>query len=532
MDRASETPVLELRGVSKVFPGVIANDKVDFDLYRGEVHTLLGENGAGKSTLMKIIYGLYHPDGGKILLNGKPVRLSSPADAIAQGIGMIHQHFMLVPSLTVAENVALGLRSSRHPLTDLNAVSKRIRELSETFGLQVEPGARVWQLAVGERQRVEIIKALYRDASILILDEPTAVLTPKEVDDLFEILKQMAQKGRSLIFISHKLHEVMTLSDRITVLRNGKVTGETRPCDTSREGLAKMMVGRDVKLAPDKDEVEAGAPRLVIENLFVKGDRGGNAVDGLSLEVKGGEIMGLAGVSGNGQRELAEALSGLRRASSGRIMIDGEAIPADNPKAVRKYGLSYVPEERMKDGAIGEFSISENLILLDHGQARFCNKGFLRFGNIQKHCQMLVDEFTVKTPSLETPTKNLSGGNIQKVIMARELASDPKVLIAAQPTRGVDIGAAEYIRDRLCAQRGKGTASLVISEDLDEVLALADRVAVMFRGKIMGVLPIEKATRERIGLMMAGENPDEPSADYCSPDGVRAELASHGQPEQ
>ena len=505
MDRGNETPVLEMRGIGKVFPGVIANDDVNFDLYRGEVHTLLGENGAGKSTLMKILYGLYQPDSGEVFLNGKPVRLSSPADAIAQGIGMIHQHFMLVPSLTVAENVALGLRSSRHPLTDLKVVAGRIKELSQTFGLQVDPNARVWQLAVGERQRVEIIKALYRDASILILDEPTAVLTPKEVDDLFDILRQMAEKGRSLVFISHKLHEVMALSDRITVLRNGRVTGETRPCETSREGLARMMVGRNVKLVPDKEVVQVGVPRLVVENLYVGGDRGGDAVAGLNLEIRGGEIMGLAGVSGNGQRELAEALSGLRKIKSGRVLIDGEPIPAGNPKAVRKQGLSYVPEERMKDGAIGEFNVSENLILLDHGEARFCNKGFLRFGSIQKHCEMLVDEFTVKTPSLETPTKNLSGGNIQKVIMARELASDPKVLIAAQPTRGVDIGAAEYIRDRLCAQRSKGTASLVISEDLDEVLALADRVAVMFRGQIMGVVPIEKATRQRIGLMMAGE---------------------------
>ena len=505
----SSPPVLEMRGIGKVFPGVIANEDVNFDVRRGEVHTLLGENGAGKSTLMKILYGLYHPDSGQVLLNGKPVKFHSPADAIAQGICMIHQHFMLVPSLTVAENVALGLKSSRGPLTDLDRVSAKIRELSETFGLQVDPEARIWQLAVGERQRVEIIKALYRDASILILDEPTAVLTPKEVDDLFAIFRSMVDNGRSLIFISHKLHEVLALSDRITVLRNGRVTGETSPDQTSREALAQMMVGREVKLAPDKDAVETGPARLVIEDLYVTGDRGTDAVRGLSLEVRGGEIMGVAGVSGNGQRELAEAVSGLRHFRKGKVSIDGRPIPQGKPNAVRECGLSYVPEERMKDGAIGEFNIMENLILLNHAKEHFCHKGFLRFGRINKHCSLLVDEYTVKTPNLETPVKTLSGGNIQKLIMARELASDPKVLIAAQPTRGVDIGAAEYIRDRLCAQRGKGTACLVISEDLDEVLGLADRVAVMFEGRVMGVLPIEEASKERIGLMMAGVEPED-----------------------
>jgi ABC-type uncharacterized transport system ATPase subunit len=505
-------PVLEMRGIGKVFPGVIANEDVNFDVHAGEVHTLLGENGAGKSTLMKVLYGLYQPDSGEVRLHGKPVKFTSPADAISQGICMIHQHFMLVPSLTVAENVALGLKSSRHPLTDLNAVSDKIRELSETFGLQVDPEARIWQLAVGERQRVEIIKALYRDASILILDEPTAVLTPQEVDDLFEIFRSMVAKGRSLIFISHKLHEVLALSDRITVLRNGRVTGETTPGETTRESLAEMMVGREVKLAPDKEPVEFGPARLKIQDMYVQGDRGTDAVRGLSLEVMGGEIMGVAGVSGNGQRELAEAVAGLRPIRSGKAFIDGKPLPKEKPNQVRDSGLSYVPEERMKDGAIGEFSIMENLILLNHGKDHFCHKGFLRFGRINKHCELLVDEYTVKTPNLETPVKNLSGGNIQKVIMARELSSQPKVLIAAQPTRGVDIGAAEYIRDRLCAQRTKGTACLVISEDLDEVLALADRVAVMFEGRIMGVVPIEQASKERIGLMMAGVNPDDTAA--------------------
>ena len=512
MTDSATRPVLEMRSIGKRFPGVIANQDVNFDLRRGEVHTLLGENGAGKSTLMKILYGLYQPDEGEIRLNGEPVRLASPAEAIARGICMIHQHFMLVQSLTVAENVALGLRSSRRPLTDLKAVTKRIRELSAAFGLQVDPEARIWQLAVGERQRVEIIKALYRNASILILDEPTAVLTPNEVDDLFITFRRMAEDGRSLIFISHKLHEVLSLSDRITVLRNGRVTGETSPDRTDRESLARMMVGRQVKLVPDRPPVEPGPVRLRIRDLYVSGDRGPDAVRGLSLEVRAGEIVGLAGVSGNGQRELAEAVSGLRKIRSGAVEIDGAVPPPANPKAVRSLGLSYVPEERMRDGAIGEFNIMENLILLEHGERNFCKKGFLRFSRINKHCTALVEEYRVKTPDLETTVKSLSGGNIQKLIMARELSGDPTVLIAAQPTRGVDIGAAEYIRDRLVAQRKKGTASLVISEDLDEVLALADRVAVMFEGRIMAVLDREEATRERIGLLMAGVEPDPPAA--------------------
>ena len=512
-----QTPILEMRGIDKRFPGVIANENVDFDVCRGEVHTLLGENGAGKSTLMKILYGLYQPDGGEIRLNGKRVKLSSPADAIRHGICMIHQHFMLVPTLTVAENVALGLPSSRRPLTDLKTVESRILRLSERFGLHVDPGAYIWQLAVGERQRVEIIKALYRDASILILDEPTAVLTPKEVDDLFVTFKQMAEDGRSLIFISHKLHEVLTLSDRITVLRNGRVTGQTNPCDTNREHLAQMMVGREVNLAPKKAPVKVGGPRLIIEDLFVEGDRGGDAVRGLSLEVRGGEVLGIAGVSGNGQRELAEAVSGLRRPRAGKVKIENETISGCHPKIVRQAGLSYVPEERMRDGAIGDFNVMENLILLNHGEKSFCRTGFLRFSRIHRHCSKLVDTYQVKTPTMETPTKNLSGGNIQKLILARELSGDPKVLIAAQPTRGVDIGAAEYIHTRLSDQRSSGTAILVISEDLDEVFALSDRIAVMFEGQIMGIVDRDKAVRERIGLMMAGVDPDSPEADYCEP---------------
>jgi simple sugar transport system ATP-binding protein len=509
MNQNSSRPVLEMRNITKRFPGVVANDGINFNLEKGEVHTLLGENGAGKSTLVKMLYGMQQPDEGAILLNGKEITLASPAAAIDHGIGMIHQHFMLVPTLTVAENVALGLRSRRHPFTDLKRIATRINELAEQYGLQIDAQAYVWQLAVGERQRVEIIKALYRDASILILDEPTAVLTPKEVDELFITFRQMAQSGRSLIFISHKLHEVLQLSDRITVLRHGRVTGDTSPAEASRELLARMMVGRDVKMSPDQVEVSLGDPLLTIENLRVAGDRGKDSISDLSLTVRGGEIVGIAGVSGNGQRELAEAVSGLRKIADGRIIIDGKAFTRTTPKSARKAGLAYVPEERMRDGAIGELTVSENLILLNHGEEKFCHgSGFLRFSAIRNHCQTLIENFGVKTPGLETPTKNLSGGNIQKLILARELSGNPKVLIAAQPTRGVDIGAAEYIHIRLSEQRKNGTAILVISEDLDEVLALSDRIAVIFEGRIIGVLSKEEATRETIGLMMAGVEPE------------------------
>ncbi len=498
-------PMLQMKGITKRFPGVLANDRVDFHVHAGEVHTLLGENGAGKSTLMKILYGLYRQDEGEILLHGKPVELISPAHAISHGIGMIHQHFMLVPTLTVAENVALGLKSKRGFLTDLKTVSEKIMELSETFGLHVHPYDYIWQLSVGERQRVEIIKALYRDATILILDEPTAVLTPSEVEDVFAIFRRLADDGRGLVFISHKLQEVLDLSDQITVLRHGRVTGDTTPAESDRHDLAQMMVGREVKLAPDKAPVQTGSSLLVIKDLFVRGDRGTHAVKGVDLEVKAGEILGIAGISGNGQPELAEAIAGLRTPDAGSIQINGRETTSFTPDQIRQAGLSYVPEERMKDGVVGQFDVKENMILLNHGEPPYCKNGFLNFKHIRKHSEELVKEYTVKTPSIDTTTKNLSGGNIQKLIMARELSAEPKVLLASQPTRGVDIGAAEYIHEQIAGQRERGTASVVISEDLDEVMALSDRIAVMFEGKIMGIVKQENATRSSIGLMMTGE---------------------------
>ncbi len=494
--------MLEMRGITKRFPGVLANDSVDFDVRRGEVHTLLGENGAGKSTLMKILFGLYTADEGTITFEGEPLRVDSPAAAIGAGIGMIHQHFMLVPTFTVTENVALGLGTS-----DLDRVRERLTELAETYSLDVDPDAFIWQLAVGERQRVEILKALYRDARLLVLDEPTAVLTPQEVNDFFVTLRQIADDGRGLIFISHKLHEVMALSDRITVLRDGKVSGSTTPGETSQQQLAQMMVGRPVKLAPDKPPVVPGVPRLELKELSVMGDRDALSVHAVNLSVAGGEIVGIAGVSGNGQRELCEAVAGLRPVTVGSVLLDGQDTTGASPRRCRTAGLAFVPEERMLHGAVAQFSVSENLMLLNHDSQEFSRLGFLKLPALRERAGRLVEHYDVKTPSIDTATSALSGGNIQKLIMARELSAEPAVLIAAQPTRGVDIGAAEYIHERLIAQRERGTAVLVVSEDLDEVLALADRVAVMFEGWIVAVIDRSECTVEDLGLLMAGAQP-------------------------
>jgi ABC-type uncharacterized transport system ATPase subunit len=496
-------PMLEMRSITKRFPGVVANDRVDLSVLPGRVHTLLGENGAGKSTLMKVLYGLYRPDEGQILLDGELVEIASPADAIARGIGMIHQHFMLVPTLTVAENVALGL-GGRHGLADMRPVRERLLEVSERYGLRVDPDALVWQLAVGERQRAEILKALYRDAQILVLDEPTAVLTPQEVDDLFVTLRQLTADGRGLVFISHKLHEVMELSDEITVLRDGRVSGETRPADTSREELAEMMVGRPVELIRVVDPREPGKAQLVIDDLRVIGDRGTEAVRGLSLEVRAGEIVGVAGVSGNGQRELAEAVFGLRPIESGTITIGGAPVERPTPKSVREMGLAYVPEERMRDGAIGEFTVAENLMLVAYPERPYTRRGLLDRSAIAERCARLVRNYGVKTPSLDTPTRLLSGGNIQKVVIAREFTAEAGALVVAQPTRGVDIGAAEYIHERLLEQRANGAAILLISEDLDEVMQLSDRIVVLLEGEIMGEVARADATVNAIGLLMSG----------------------------
>jgi ABC-type uncharacterized transport system ATPase subunit len=499
---------VEMCDIVKRFPGVLANSRVCFDVNSGEVHALLGENGAGKSTLMRQLYGLYQPDEGEILIDGKSYTFRSPADAIRAGIGMIHQHFMLVPTLTVAQNVALGLRSSREPLLDLNKVTARITELSESYGIKVEPQAYVWQLSVGEQQRVEIMKALYRGASVIILDEPTAVLIPQEVNDLFVTLRRMAKEGHGLVFISHKLHEVMAISDRVSVLRDGRMIGTRNTSDVTRNDLVSMMVGRELKDIEPRP-LKPGKVSLSIQGLRVVGDRGSEALRGVDLEIHSGEIVGLAGVSGNGQRELAECLAGIRKSGSGKIMLGDKEITLATVNQRVEAGLAFIPEERMRDGAIREFSVEENIYLHDHSFPPYSHGIFLDFNQMSAHANDLVREFTVKTPSLDTPLKNLSGGNIQKLIMARELSRHPEVLIAAQPTRGVDIGATEYIHQRLLAQREAGTAILLISEDLDEIRALSDRIAVMYEGQLIGIVDRGQASVEQIGLMMAGISMEE-----------------------
>jgi simple sugar transport system ATP-binding protein len=503
---------LEMRGITKRFPGVLASDHVDFDVKSGEVHALLGENGAGKSTLMKILYGLYHPDEGQILLNGKPVSISSPNDSINLGIGMIHQHFMLVPTLTVAENVALGLPSSRGALTDLDRVSKRILELAKIYGLKIDPDVYVWQLSVGQQQRVEIIKALYRGAALLILDEPTAVLTPQEVDELFVIMRQMTRDGHGLIFISHKLHEVVEISARITVLRDGRKIGTRPTSETTKQALANWMVGREVGFAPDRGKSDLGEARLQLEGVHCGSDRGTPGLRGVSLEVRSGEILGIAGVSGNGQRELAESVTGLRKITGGHVRLEGRDVTNFPPAELTERMLSYIPEERMRDGMIKEFTVAENMILREHHKRPYSRAGFLNLGVIATHSDELIKKFRVKTPSRETLAKNLSGGNIQKVALARELSREPRVIIAAQPTRGLDIGATEYVREQLLIERRKGTAVVLISEDLDEILALSDRIAVLYEGQIMDIVPREIATPQMLGLLMAGVHPEEAAA--------------------
>ncbi|HEX5810036.1 MAG TPA: ABC transporter ATP-binding protein, partial [Anaerolineales bacterium] len=430
-------------------------------------------------------------------------------DAISLGIGMIHQHFMLVQTLTVAENVALGLPSSRGPIVDLDRVSKRILELARIYGLKIDPDAYIWQLSVGQQQRVEIIKALYRGAALLILDEPTAVLTPQEVDELFVIMRQMVRDGHGLIFISHKLHEVVEISNRITVLRDGRKIGTRPTSEVTKQILANWMVGREIGFIPDRGNVKRAECRLQLNDVSCGSDRGTPGLRGVSLEVCAGEILGVAGVSGNGQRELAESITGLRKITGGRVFLEGQDVTGLAPGTLTDRMLSYIPEERMRDGMIKDFTIAENMVLREHHKPPFSRSGFLNLRDISSHADELIKKFQVKTPSRDTLAKNLSGGNIQKVVLAREISRNPRVIIAAQPTRGLDIGATEYVREQLLEERRKGTAILLISEDLDEILALSDRIAVIYEGQIMDIVPRESATPEQLGLLMAGVHPEE-----------------------
>src|SRR3954471_2882953 len=500
----AEAPLLELRGITKRFPGVLANDNVNFDLRHGEVHALLGENGAGKSTLMNILYGLYTPDTGEILLDGKHIDLGSTKAAIEHGISMVHQHFMLIPVMTVAENIVLATEP-RHMgvLLDYDAARKRVRELSERYGLAVDPDARVDRITVGQQQRVEILKALYRGAEILILDEPTAVLTPQEAQELFEIIRSLKAQGKSIIFISHKLNEVLDIADRVTTLRRGVVVDTIPAAGATEEGLARMMVGRDVLLRVDKHASTPGAPLLQVENLHVIDDRGLESVRDVSFEVRGGEIVGLAGVDANGQSELIDAIAGLRRPASGRIVVDGHDLTHANAKKAIDTGVGHIPEDRHRRGLVLPFSLTENIALHGYRSAPNSRNGFLNLGEMLSRARRLLQEFDVRGGQPSTPAGALSGGNQQKVVLAREIDGNPKVLIAAQPTRGLDVGAIEFVHRRLVEQRDAGRAILLVSLELKEILSLSDRILVIYDGRLVGEFP-PSATEEELGLAMTG----------------------------
>ncbi len=497
---------LELRGITKRFGTLVANDNINITVQPGEIRSLLGENGAGKSTLMNVLYGLYQPDEGQILLDDVVQEFKGPGDAMAAGIGMVHQHFMLIPVFTVAENVVLGNEPTNAiGALDLETARAKVREISERFGFNVDPDALVEDLPVGVQQRVEIIKALSRNAKVLVLDEPTAVLTPQETDELMQIMRELAKSGTSIIFITHKLREVQAVADHITVIRLGKVVGEASPKD-SAEKLANLMVGREVDLKVSKANAKNGEVVLSVESLSVLDDRQQRAVDDVSFEVRAGEVLAIAGVQGNGQTELAEALLGLRSAikGSGSITLNGVGLERKNVRQRLESGIGYIPEDRKKDGLVGDFTISENFMLNGSFGEPFAKGLNINFAKRDEISAQLIKDFDVRTQSAETPAGKLSGGNQQKVVVARELRRDVKLLIAAQPTRGVDVGSIEFIHERIIAERDSGRAVILISTELDEVLALADRIAVMYRGRVVGIVPAAEATREKLGKMMAG----------------------------
>ena len=495
--------VLEMRGIRKEFPGVVANDGISFDVRRGEVHALLGENGAGKSTLMNILYGLYRPDEGEIRLNGKTVSFSSARDAIQAGVGMVHQHFMLIPVMTVAENIVLGVEPRKGLVLDEAGAAQRVRALSQRFGLAVDPNALVGDITVGQEQRVEILKALYRGADVLILDEPTAVLTPQESHELFGIIRSLQADGKSIIFISHKLNEVLEIADRITVLRRGK-TIETVPREGATEAsLARAMVGRDVLLRVEKAPAQPGDVLLEVEDLHVRDDRGIEKVRGVSFQVRAGEIVGVAGVDGNGQTELIDALTGLQRIESGRVGVAGREFAEATARDMLDAGVGHIPEDRQRRGLVLEFSIAENIALHDYDKAPDAKWGWLFPKRMIQLASRLIREFDVRGGNPLTRAGGLSGGNQQKVVAAREIARDPKVLIAAQPTRGLDVGAIEYLHRRIVEERDKGRAVLLVSLELEEILSLSDRILVLYEGEIVGEHTGE-VSEDEIGLEMLG----------------------------
>lgn len=497
---------LELQKITKQFPGVLANDRISISVDRGQVLGLLGENGAGKTTLMNILSGLYRPDSGKIFIDGKERVFRDPAQAIEAGIGMVHQHFMLVPVFDVTESVVLGNEPTRGLLGSFDRATarKQVVELSERHGLQVDPDAKIESLPVGVRQRVEILKALYRKSDILVLDEPSAVLTPQETDELFEIIRGLAKRGTSIIFITHKLNEVIAVADKITVLRRGAVAGETTPKKATSAKLAEMMVGREVQLTVKRSKSKATAPVLQVERLRVLNDDGKLTVNNVSFDVRSGEILAVAGVQGNGQTELVEALTGLRQSDSGTIKLGGQDLTNTSPRVIASAGVAHIPEDRNRDGMVKGMTVAENYILNTYHLEPYSSKGVLNRKAIAQAAEQAVRDFDVRTPSIDTDIATLSGGNQQKVIVAREFSRNVKLVIAAQPTRGLDVGSIEYIHKRIVEQRDAGAAVLIVSTELDEVLALGDRVAVMYEGKVVGILDAKDATRERVGLLMGG----------------------------
>jgi len=507
--------ILEMKNIKKNFPGgVIANDKVDLKIKKGEIHALLGENGAGKSTLMNILYGLYQQDEGEIIFNHKKVDISSPNDAIELGIGMVHQHFTLVPSFSVAENIILGLKDEGLK-PDMRAINKKIEVLGNKYGLKIDPEAKVWQLSVGEKQRVEILKLLYRETELLIMDEPTAVLTPQESDFLFKTLKKMVNEGKSIIFITHKMEEVMNITDRVSVLKKGKVVGNYTTSNTNSNELANAMVGRTIIFDIKKDKIKKGTTVLKLEKIKALNDKKLSALKGISLELAEGEILGIAGVAGNGQRELAEVISGMRAPYSGRIFLKNKEITDYSTRKRIREGLSFIPEDRLDMGISPGMCVKNNLILKDYFNDIFCNYGFiLAEDKICGFAEEMVKKYNILTPDIDTRSSLLSGGNIQKLILARELSSNPDFILAVHPTRGLDIGAIEFVYDILLKERNKGKGILLIAGDMDEIFTLSDRIAVLYEGEILGYRPADESYLEDIGLLMAGVRGEENANKY------------------